>query len=117
MALTKEALLSRGKVKEIELPGGDTVFIKELPSSFFISPGSGKGKKSEDRDTGGAAQIAASLCDADGALMFDAKEADAVLAIPLGDFKHLIQEIMLLNGLEPVVAQADAAAPTEAEKN
>ena len=117
MALTKEALLARGKVKEIELPGGDTVFIKELPSSFFITPGASKGEKSEDRDTGGAAQIAASLCDADGVLMFDPiKEADAVLSIPLGDFKYLIQEIMILNGLEPVAGQAEAA-PTEAEKN
>lgn len=116
MALTKEALLARGKVKEIELPGGDTVCIKELPSSFFISPGAGKNKKAEDKDTGGAAQIAASLCDADGNLMFDpVKEADAVLSIPLGDFKHLINEIMILNGLEPVAGQTGAV--TEAEKN
>jgi hypothetical protein len=106
MSLTKEALLARTKVKEITLEDGTTVFLKQLPASFFLG---------ENKDTGGAAQIASSLCDKGGKLLFDpATETDAVLSMPLEEFKFLIREIAEHNGL--FFPDEDKAA-TIAEKN
>lgn len=114
MALTRDSLLKRGAIKEIQFPdNGGSVHLKTLPASFFVN-GRKNAKEGEDNENLDApAMILASVCDKNGAPVFRPEDRAAILEMPFADVNFLGREIMLMNGL--IKKEEDAA--TEAEKN
>ena len=112
-ALTKDALLKRNATltREIELSGGDTVYVKPLPASLFVGTEDGKGRDGGDTDM--ALLMAQSLCDGEGVPLFGEGEREQVLSLSLSDFTAISAAILDLNGLKTGIGTGASAA----EKN
>lgn len=89
MALTKADLLARRpKVIPVRLPDGEDVYVLELSTAAW-----GRIKESADVD---AVAVAATVCDANGVLHFNAQNPEDVKAcgeLPLADSNAIISAV------------------------
>lgn len=91
--LNRESFLKRVVVEAVELPNGDTVYIRALPASFFIG-------KPEDEPVNDGDILTRSLCDEKGQPMFTDGEAETAMTVDLPSLKAIMSNIVRLNGLK-----------------
>ena len=106
--LNREAFMKRVVVEPVELPNGDTVYIRAIPASMVV--GSDKAVLAKNLESGN--MLVQSLCTEDGTRMFTDGEANDALTIDLAALDVLLAAIFKLNGLT-----AGKDAQEQAEKN
>lgn len=104
--LNREAFMKRVVVEPVELPNGDTVYIRALPASFFVG-------RPDDEPVKDGDILTRSLCDADGQPMFAEEEAETAMIVDLPSLKAIMSHIVELNGLK----SREGEAQGQAEKN
>lgn len=106
--LNREAFMKRVVVEPVELPNGDTVYIRAMPASMVV--GSDKDVIAKNLESGN--MLVQSLCTEDGTRMFQDDEAKDALTIDLAALDVLLAAIFKLNGLN-----SGKDAQEQAEKN
>ena len=92
--LNRESFLKRVVVEAVELPNGDTVYIRAVPASMVISGD----KESVAKNLESGNMLVQSLCDADGTRLFNDGENNDALTIDLASLNVITRAINKLNG-------------------
>lgn len=106
--LNREAFMKRVVVEPVELPNGDTVYIRAMPASMVV--GSDKDTLTKNLESGN--MLVQSLCTEDGTRMFEDGEDNEAMTIDLAALNVLLAAIYKLNGLS-----VSRDAQEQAEKN